>query len=190
MRLSELIALIRSDLYRYVGPPTPRRFLKAYVLAPGFRYGLYRRLTRYLSEKPLARPLYWLARLKLLGLEHRFGLQIPYTTEIGAGFYVGHFGQVVVSPQAVIGRNCNLSQGVTLGLSPRGARAGAPTLGDYVYVGPGAVVVGAVHVGDHAAIGANCVVTKDVPAHAVVAGVPGRVLSYEGSAGYILNTDY
>jgi carbonic anhydrase/acetyltransferase-like protein (isoleucine patch superfamily) len=50
--------------------------------------------------------------------------------------------------------------------------------------------VGAVHVGDDVAIGANCVVTDDVPDHAVVVGVPGRVISFEGSAGYVNRTDY
>jgi serine O-acetyltransferase len=50
--------------------------------------------------------------------------------------------------------------------------------------------VGAVRIGNDVAIGANCVVTKDVPDHAVVVGVPGKIVSYEGSTGYVQNTDY
>jgi len=69
------------------------------------------------------------------------------------------------------------------------ARPGVPTIGDNVYIGPGAKLFGAIVVGDNAAIGANCVVTHDVPENAVVVGIPGKVISYEGSQGYINNND-
>jgi serine O-acetyltransferase len=79
---------------------------------------------------------------------------------------------------------------VTLGEANRGDRRGCPVLGDNVYIGPGAKIVGAVRIGNDVAIGANCVVTKDVPDHSVVVGIPGRVISQEGSAGYVNRTDY
>ena len=87
----------------------------------------------------------------------------------------------------VNGQNCNLSLQVTIGVSRRGARAGVPRIGDNVYIGPGAKLFGAIGVGDNAAIGAICVVTKDVPPSGVVVGLPGKVISYEGSSGYINN---
>jgi serine O-acetyltransferase len=90
----------------------------------------------------------------------------------------------------VIGRNCNISQGVTIGKGIRGANSGFPTLGDDIYIGPGAKISGRIHVSDAVAIGANCVVTKDVPAGAVYAGVPGKVISQNGSTGFINRTDY
>lgn len=88
---------------------------------------------------------------------------------------------------AEIGRNCNLSHQVTIGVSRRGARAGVPRIGDNVYIGPGAKIFGGIVLGDNAAIGANCVVTKDVPPSGVVVGIPGQVISSAGSAGYINN---
>ena len=93
----------------------------------------------------------------------------------------------MVSFYAVKGRNCNLSHQVTIGVSRRGARAGVPTIGDNVYIGPGAKIFGALSIGENAAVGANCVVTRDVPASGVVVGIPGQVISYEGSTGYINN---
>jgi serine O-acetyltransferase len=120
----------------------------------------------------------------------KFGISIPFTTRIGPGFYIGHFGGIVVSDGAEIGRNCNISQGVTIGASNRGQRAGAPVIGDNVYIGPGAKVIGGIRIGDDVAIGANAVVTHDVPSGSVVAGVPARVVSNEGSVGYINRTDY
>jgi serine O-acetyltransferase len=85
----------------------------------------------------------------------------------------------------VIGRNCNISQGVTLGQANRGPRKGYPVIGDNVYIGPGAKVIGNVRVGSKVAIGANCVVTRDVPDNAVAVGIPGHVVSSERSAGYV-----
>jgi serine O-acetyltransferase len=90
----------------------------------------------------------------------------------------------------VIGRNCNISQGVTIGRANRGRNKGYPVLGDGVYIGPGAVIAGSVRIGNDVAIGANCVVTTDIPDHSVVVGVPGRVISSEGAEGYVNRTDY
>lgn len=95
-----------------------------------------------------------------------------------------------MNSNVVIGKNCNISHLVTLGVSNRGTRKGVPTIGDNVYIGPGAKIIGNIIVGNHAAIGANCVVTKDVPDNAVVVGVPGKVISLDGSVGYINKTDY
>jgi len=94
----------------------------------------------------------------------------------------------VISPKAIIGNNCNLSCGVVIGETFRGKRRGVPVIGDKVYIAPGAKVIGGVTIGDNVAIGTNCVVTKDIPDNAVVIGVPGRIISYDGSIGYISRT--
>jgi len=118
------------------------------------------------------------------------GISLSPEAEVGGGLYIGHFGHVVVNPRARIGRNCNLSPGVVIGSGGRGesggeSREGVPTLADRVYVGPGAVIFGPVQIGEDAAIGANAVVTKSVPARAVVAGAPARVVSGKGSFLYV-----
>lgn len=59
-----------------------------------------------------------------------------------------------------------------------------------MYIGPGAKMFGSIKIGNNVAIGANCVVTKDIPDNAVVVGIPGKVISYEGSNGYVNRTDY
>lgn len=120
----------------------------------------------------------------------KYGIDIPAATQIDSGFYIGHFGGIVVNHRAIIGKNCNLSHGVTIGQANRGERQGCPIIGDNVYFGPGAKILGAVRVGNKAAIGANCVVTKDVPENAVVVGVPGHLISHRGSEGYVNNVDY
>jgi len=109
---------------------------------------------------------------------------VPFLADIGSGFYIGHYGGIIVSPFSKIGKNCNLSHGVTIGQSNRGKNKGYPVVGNNVYIGPGAKIIGRVVIGDNVAIGANCVVTKDVPDNAVVVGVPGRVISFDGVNGH------
>ncbi len=121
---------------------------------------------------------------------YKYGISIPYITKIGSGFVIGHFGGIVVSDKAVIGNNCTISHGVTIGKANRGKNLGHPTIGDNVYMGAGAKIIGNIKVGNNVVIGANCVVTKDVPDNAVVASVPGKVISYDGTEGYLKRTDY
>ena len=198
--LGELCEFWRADLYRHTGE-TSWRHLLTHVLcsdggerfSDGVKYMFYFRLCRYLkTQRPrlLFWPLYRVAMRVFTKYKYKFGCSIPHSTSIGRGFYIGHIRDIVINERAVIGENCNISQGVTIGQANRGRRKGTPVIGRNVYIGPGAKIVGAVHVGDHVAIGANCVVTDDVPDHAVVVGVPGRVISFEGSVGYVNRTDY
>lgn len=177
--------LLAADLHRYGGESGGRSLVRRFVSTPGFRFTVLLRLTKRLREVPALLPLYALAVLWLGRVSRLYGIAIPARTRIGPGFYIGHYGCIVVHPDVVIGRNCNISHGVTLGQTNRGARAGVPTIGDEVYIGPGAKIIGRLHVGDAAAIGANAVVTSDVPASAVMVGIPARPVSHSGSAGYI-----
>jgi serine O-acetyltransferase len=114
------------------------------------------------------------------GVEITTGISIPHTARVGPGLYIPHFGTIVIHGDAVIGRNCIVSHGVTIGAAGRGARFGVPVIGDNVYVAPNAVVVGKIVVGDNAIIGANSTVNRDVAAHTTVLGVPATVLNHRG----------
>jgi serine O-acetyltransferase len=101
--------------------------------------------------------------------------RLDLRAELGEGVGLGYGGiGVVVAPGVIVGPSTFLCQNVTLGERPDAP--GVPRLGAHVLVGSGAMVLGPVTVGDHAEIGANAVVLEDVPAGAVVAGVPARVL--------------
>lgn len=184
--------LWRADLYRNLeGQGGWKAGLRAYRMVPGFRFMFWLRLAAMTrGSGGLWKLVHVAARLMHRRLRLRLGISIPYTTRIGAGLYIGHFGGIVVSQAARIGRNCNISQGVTIGQLNRGARKGVPVIGEGVYIGPGAVILGAIHVGNGSAIGANAVVTRDLCDNAVAAGVPARVISTRGSAGYVEYCDY
>ena len=184
--LKELKETVKADLFRVAGSVDWLPFLRHAIFGESFRYIFWMRVCAFSSQSNLRRVLiYPVARVALRHFTYKFGISIPYQADIGPGFYIGHFGNVFVSDRAVIGRNCNLSQGVTIGKGNRGQGGGFPVLGDRVYVGPGAKIYGSVNIGDDAAIGANAVVTKDVPAMGVVGGVPARLISDKGSVGYI-----
>lgn len=184
--------LLFADVYRWAGRAGWRTVWQRYWRGEAFRYVFWLRTAAYTREHTLLRWLLYftIARRMLKRYRFKLGISIPCTTRIGPGLFIGHFGGIVVNADAVIGSNCNLSQGVTIGQSNRGARAGTPTLGDNVYVGPNAAIIGGINVGSCVAVGANAVVTKDVADHAVVGGIPARVLSHAGVHGYVEHTGY
>lgn len=113
------------------------------------------------------------------------GISLPYTTRIGAGFYIGHFGGIIINASAVIGVNCNISQGVTIGVSGREEKRGVPVIGDNVYIGANAVITGKITVGDNCVIAANSLVINSVEANKTVLGVPAVVINSNTSKDYI-----
>jgi len=113
------------------------------------------------------------------------GISIPASAQIGHSFYIAHFGGIILNSNTVIGNNCNISQGVTIGVSGLGEKRGVPVIGDNVYVGANAVIAGKIKVSDNSLIGACSLVSSDVPENGVVVGVPAVVVSDKSSKGYI-----
>ena len=177
------IDIIKNDLYRYTGSNSG--VFKSFFINPGFKYTCLMRLEYLLSVNSKKSLLLLFVKLLKRHYSFKYGIQIPGTTKIGKGFYIGHFGTIVVNSNTIIGDNVNISQGVTIGQANRGKNKGAPVIGNEVYIGPGAKIVGSVKIGNNVAIGANAVVTKDVPDGAVVVGIPAKIISMSGSDGYI-----
>lgn len=189
MTFKEYLFYVRADLFRYGGYHGTASFLRAIALVPGFKYSFYMRTARYLKGRGRAYfPLYVLVRIVLNRCQYKYGISIPYNTEIGPGLYIGHFGGIIVNPEAKIGRNCNINQGVTVGATYGGKYPGSPTIMHNVYLGPGSKIIGGIGLGSHVAVGANCVVTKPVPEGGIVVGIPGEVVSHKGSGEYVVNT--
>lgn len=124
----------------------------------------------------------WLRRLKV-----KYGFDISYRTEIGAGLYIGHFGNIVIHGDAVIGENCNISQGITIGISNYGDKKGTPTIRDRVFIGPNACVFGNITIGNNVTIGANAVVTDTIPDGKTVLSSKAIILEKDLSPFYIHN---
>lgn len=191
MNFKDYKFLIYSDLYRITGNVKTTHLLWYIFKYGSYKYNFWMRTCHYTKSNLMLRySLYPFVRFYLRRLTYKLGNSIPPSTRIGSGFYIGHFGGIVVNRQSVIGKNCNISHGVTLGQTNRGRNKGFPILGDNIFIGPGAKILGGVKIGNNVAIGANSVITGDVPDNSVVVGIPGKVISREGSKGYVNRTDY
>jgi len=135
---------------------------------------------------------FYLKRILLIGavffqknIEILTGITLPYSAKIGEKFYIAHHGHIILHPKAIIGNNCNISQGVTIGVSGRGDKKGIPIIGNNVYIGPNAVIAGKITIGDNSVVGANSLVISNVEDNTTVVGVPAIKLSNNNSEDYI-----
>jgi serine O-acetyltransferase len=119
-------------------------------------------------------------------------VEINHKCRIGPGLHLGHPYTILIGP-TVLGANCSVTHNVTIGMGLGATGRGVPTIGDNVWIGPCSVVTGPIHIGDGAVIAAGSVVSKDVPAHALVVGNPARVVNpdYDSAPliGYRLPAD-
>lgn len=170
--------LIRSDLYRYAGDCSRSSLIRHLLFNRSFKYSFWLRLCRSPSF-----PVRTLARIMHRHLSNSYGIQIPPSTRIGPGLFIGHHMGLVINHTTTIGWNCNLGQFTTIGSNhERAAR-----IGNNVYIGPGVCVVEDVVIGDNATVGAGAVVVKDVPENSTVAGNPAKVVSTRHPGRYVCN---
>lgn len=171
--------VIKSDLYRYGGLT---KLSKGKRIA-GFRYMYYLRKASQHKKMSILGIYY---RLIIRKLSYKFGFQIPVTTSIGEGFYIGHFGTIVINGKAKIGKNCNIAHSTTIGQANRGKLKGYPTIGDKVWIGTGSVIVGNIKIGNNVLIAPNTFVNIDIPDNSLVIGNPAKVIYKENpTEGYI-----
>lgn len=177
---------LRADLrrrYAMTSGSTLRRVLTC-ARAPGVHAVLVLRFGQWSRRRPkvlriLFDPLYMILDFFVQVL---WGIEIPRSAKVGPGLYIGHHGGITVSSIATIGRDCNLSQNITIGVSGAGQKRGAPTIGDNVYIAPGARLVGKITIGNNVKIGANAVIHKDLPDNAIAVLDPGfKIISYAGN---------
>lgn len=152
--------------------PAARSAFEVITTYPGFHAVLFHRAAHWLWNAGLK----WLARVLSNISRLLTGIEIHPGASIGCRFFIDHGMGVVIGETAVIGDDCTLYHGVTLGGTSWQKGKRHPTLADGVVVGAGAKVLGPINIGAGARIGSNAVVVKDVPAGMTVVGVPGRLI--------------
>ena len=173
------------DHYRYYGS-TRRNLLKRIFMPVELRFIMAFRKAQYYRDKKFYCPLYLFWELRKRFLSQKTHIQIPTVTSIGPGMYIGHFGRIIVNPKTVIGKNLTINTGVTIGQTNRGKHQGVPVIGDNVWIGTNAVIVGGIKIGTDVLVAPNAYVNFDVPDHSIVIGNPGTIISHEyATEGYI-----
>ena len=177
---------LREDCEKYyvliLGTPTPSVAAKARAWLWHFELpciAVYRlgQLAQVLRERSRVAGSLAFAVFLPLQLLFRllFHLEISHRCRIGPGFHLGHPYGIIIGPTE-IGANCNVTHHVTIGMGLTDRARGVPVIGNDVWIGPGAILTGAIHVGDGATIAAGAVVSRDVPARTLVVGNPARVV--------------
>lgn len=146
---------------------SPRSFIRG-ILSQGFQAILVYRLFSFLKQKNIpGQPFRFIFERFI---EITTGISIPAGCTIGKGFRIHHFGGIIFHPSVIIGDNCTLYHGVTIG--DAGGYGKAAKIGDNVMIGAGAKIIGEIQIGNNCKIGANAVVNMNVPDYSVCYGNP------------------
>jgi serine O-acetyltransferase len=172
-----MLAALRRDIraVRERDPAEPT-VLEVVFSYPGVHAVWGHRVTHWLWRRDARVPARALAELTRI----LTGVDIHPGAVLGEGLFIDHATGVVIGETAEVGEDVTIFHGVTLGGTGRETGKRHPTVGDRVTIGAGAKVLGAIKIGDDSQIGANSVVVKEVPASAVVVGVPGQIISRAG----------
>jgi len=163
-----MFANIREDWRNYQGDITRQGLWVMLV----YRFGQWRYT---ISSRWLRLPFSFLYKVSFVLIQILTGIELPCEVKVGRRFTIEHFGDIIISGDAVFGDDVIIRNGVTVGLRHTDIR-GSPVIGNRVDIGVGAKILGPIHIGDDVAIGANAVVITDVPAHSIAVGVPARIL--------------
>lgn len=175
--------VVFADAYRFEAQYGYKAVLNAFLRDRTYRPILSMRLVTACRARGSFGARLALPLLKFL--HRRFcaacAIDFSHLTAVGPGFRLTHAWGTVISPYAVIGANCTVFHGVTIGqkdtIAADGSRSSAfPRIGDSCWIGPGAILVGGIHIGDGAIVAGGAVVVRDVPSGSVVAGNPARIV--------------
>lgn len=183
--MADHYSTLQKDFYRESGKWLSTFQIWAKCINPNLHFIYVLRKSQKYRKTPFLN-IFW--RFVLRHYQIKYGFQIYPETEIGEGFYLGHWGSLVINPKVKIGKNCNIAQGVTLGQQNRGKNIGFPIISDEVWIGTNAVIVGGVTIGSNVLIAPNAYINFDVPDNSVVMGNPAKIFPAENATeGYINN---
>lgn len=154
------------------------------LMDPVYRYQkIMRKLDYYKNCAHWNKIAYYYYYLRFRHLGIKLGFSIPCDV-IGPGLCLAHYGSIVISYYSKIGSNCKIHVGVNIGAS--GGEKKAPVIGNNVYIGPGAKLIGNIVIADDVVIGANAVVTKSITEAGTYAGVPAKMINVLDSSKHLV----
>lgn len=173
----KLIEIIKNDIYRYYGK-NKLNIKDKITMDKELKFIISYRKANYYRNNKLKKYFYILKHKRF---SKKCACQLPYTLTIGKGFYIGHLSGIIINPKVIFGDNVNVAQGVTIGQENRGKRKGTPVIGNEVWIGANAVVVGKIKIGNNVLIAPNSYVNFDVPDNSIVIGNPGKIINKDNA---------
>ncbi len=180
LTIGKSLSTIRCDMLRYGFGNNKSNLLSVTIKClyshPASLGVIYYRIGQWLQPSrhhPVGLVLWFFYRLGYPIVRMYSGVELSPQAQIGPGLSIFHFGPTVIHPGSIAGKNLTLLHGVTIGM----AKTGTPRIGDNVFVGAHASVIGGVAIGNNVQIGAGAVVTSDLPDNCVAVGIPARPLS-------------
>lgn len=169
-RLDDLLAAYKEN------DPAARSKLSVFLLYPGVHAIIYHRIAHWFYKNKM----FFIARAVSQHSRRKTGIEIHPGAQIGKRLVIDHGMGIVIGETTIIGDDCLLYQGVTLGGSGKEKGKRHPTLGNNVLVGSGAKILGSFKVGDYSRIASNAVVLNEIPDHATAVGAPAKVVRLAG----------
>ena len=123
-------------------------------------------------------------------MQLKYHIQISDRTTIGHGLFIGHMGYVVISHNAVIGNNCNINHGITIGETSRGSKKGAPRIGNNVWFGANSITVGKIEIGDNVLVAPGAYINFNVPSNSIVIGNPAKIIPNKNATSEYIKRIY
>lgn len=168
MKFAELMQYLKQDGSRWSSKSS---IFRLYLTNREYRIVARHRVCTYLSGRRWLFPLYCVERFLYHRLTTKCGCDMPSHVQVGAGFQLLHTWGTVINSATIIGTNCTVLTGTVIGKN----HTGVPVIGNNVFIGAHAIIIGDIHVGDGAVIGAGAIVTHDVPPGAIVIGKAASV---------------
>lgn len=176
---TKLDKTIQADKYRW----GEKRKL---FLLPQYRFIYVKRKCEYWRNKNKA--VFAFYRIIYEHYKIKYMMDIPAKAVIGKGLRIEHIGGIVINPEAILGENITILNGVLIGAQNRGIHKGFPVIGNQVWIGTNAIIVGGIHVGNNVLIAPGAYVNFDVPDNCIVLGNPGKIISKNNATeNYIIN---
>lgn len=166
-KLKDLIFIIKSDLFRYYGDVSLRRFFLEFFTNNAFIYSFWLRVSA--SKIPL---ISFIGFIILQAKKTKLSIHISHKVKCGYGLYLGHGTSIIINPTTVIGNNCSISHFVSIGSS----NGPAAVIGDNVFIGPNVSIIGNVKIGNDVIIGAGIIVTRDIESYSISVGNPNQTI--------------
>lgn len=143
-------------------------------LYPSFKVKLYYKISHFLYK----RKIFLIARIISEKAKRKTGIEIHPGATIGKNLFIDHGMGVVIGETCVIGDNVTLFHGVTLGGTGKEKGKRHPTIGNNVFIGSGAKILGNITIGNNVKIGANSVILESIPDNVTVVGIPGKIIKH------------